>query len=379
MFARAPFTNAAICFAMLAVLRDALAAGSSNRNLLRKHPARHVKQGDWKDGRSFKMPADHRNAKCISAHYDIENMPQVSIIIPYLHESLELMRQTVASLIENTPDRLLKDIVFVDDANDAENSYTEELKALNPKVRVHRNEERQGLIKAKVTGASVTDSPVLVFLEPHILANRQWLEPLLAQLSAAEGTVAVPVIDIIPEDKPTEYTYVGAMTGGFDADLTFTWPGTADERNASYELPDPFPTPALSGGLFAIKRDWWEKSGTYDSLMTEWGSENIEMSLRMWRCGGSMYVVPCSRVGHLFRKTRPYPFSGAAASRNKKRLAAVWLDGHQKQVRKKDPSMKDMSDVGSLDERLALKKRLNCKSMDWYIDNIYPELHKIFP
>merc|ERR1719263_1761845 len=113
--------------------------------------------------------------------------------------------------------------------------------------------------------------------------------------------------------------------------------------------------------------------------MTEWGSENIEMSLRMWRCGGSMFVVPCSRVGHLFRKQRPYPFNGGAAVRNKKRLVAVWLDNHIDQVSKYDMQMKDMSDVGILDERLALKKRLSCKSMDWYITNIYPELNKTFP
>jgi len=48
-------------------------------------------------------------------------------------------------------------------------------------------------------------------------------------------------------------------------------------------------------------------------------------------CGGSLYIEPCSRVGHVFRQHRPYsaPNHEDTMARNSLRLANVWMDNYK--------------------------------------------------
>mmetsp|Transcript_11035 Transcript_11035/g.25247 ORF Transcript_11035/g.25247 Transcript_11035/m.25247 type:complete len:493 (-) Transcript_11035:178-1656(-) len=323
---------------------------------------------------SFPPPPEVRHFNCRNRPWDTSKLPTVAMVIPYLNETWVHISSTVASILAYTPMDVLTEILFIDDGNSEGWKFHAELQALHPKVRVHRNEKRQGLIRAKVIGAHLTDSDVLMFMEPHCVVGREWLQPLLATMvQGGHRTVVMPTLDIIPEENFAEYRPANYHIGGFDWSMTFNWMAVITERNSSYRVPEAFPTPALSGGIFAIWRDFWHESGEYDVNMTEWGGEHIEMSLRTWRCGGQIFAVPCSRIGHVFRQRNPYIVHQKEVIKNQKRAAYVWLDEHLEDFYKEVPYARHL-DAGDMTERLKLKEKLQCKSMEWYVDNVYPEL-----
>ncbi|XP_051158579.1 polypeptide N-acetylgalactosaminyltransferase 13-like [Leptopilina boulardi] len=324
---------------------------------------------------------DVRKKRCISRYANIDGLPKTSIIIVFHNEAWSTLLRTVHSVINRSPRQLLEEIILVDDNSDREFLKTpldEYVKNLTVPTYVLRSVKRVGLINARLLGANAAKGEVLTFLDAHCECTVGWLEPLLEAISKNRTRVVAPVIDIINDDT---FSYVRSFElhwGAFNWDLHFRWLTLSGQvlKERRENIVEPFKTPAMAGGLFSMDKNYFFALGSYDDQMQIWGGENLELSFRVWQCGGSIEIAPCSHVGHLFRKSSPYTFPGGVGEilyGNLARVALVWMDEWADFYFKFNPQAERVKDKQQVRSRLEMRKALKCKNFEWYLDNVWPE------
>ncbi|KAK5883821.1 hypothetical protein CesoFtcFv8_020105 [Champsocephalus esox] len=291
-----------------------------------------------------------RHPECFGEQYS-ESLPSTSVVICFHDEAWSTLLRTVHSVLDTAPKQYLQEVLLVDDMS--QHGHLKSVLKL------------QGRCWCSWT--------------PTVNARRAGWNHCWKELPRTGPEWCPPIMDVIDWQTFQYNATQWPVRGVFDWRLDFYWESKPELQEKD---PDsavrPVQSPVLGGGVVAIDRHFFQSVGAYDPGMLLWGEEQIELSIRVWSCGGSLEVVPCSRVAHLDRHHLPYSFpDDELIQRNKIRVADTWMDAYRKIFYRRDTLAHFIrqSESPNITERLRLKRSLGCRNFHWYLTTVYPQLY----
>lgn len=253
---------------------------------------------------------DIRHTDCKRKMYS-RHLQAASVVVTFHNEHMSTLMRTCWSVINRSPAELLQEIILVDDAStkaELRGALDDYVEQNLPKVKIIRLPKRSGLIRGRLAGARQAKAPIILFLDSHSEANVNWLPPLLEPIVENYKICVCPFIDVVDYETFEYRAQDEGARGAFDWELYYKrLPLLPEDLQNPAE---PFKSPVMAGGLFAISAKFFWELGGYDPGLDIWGGEQYELSFKIWQCGGEMYDAPCSRVGHIYRKFPPFPNPG---------------------------------------------------------------------
>jgi GT2 family glycosyltransferase len=287
-------------------------------------------------------------------HYAVGTcLPRISVVI-VSHNEGDLLCRTVHDLLATLP--AYSELLVVDDCS---TDGSVECVRGQPGVQLLALCERLGVSRARNFGAAAATGEAIVFSDAHVETPRGWATELLSRLAEPRVGMVGPALSDMGDRRRRGY-------GMTRSDLLAPrWLRRLGEH--------PYPVPMLCGAFTGMRRDVLLDCGGFDDHFMQYGSEDTELSLRLWSLGYECLIVPTVEVAHLFRDRHPYAVDAASMLHNRLRIAAVRFDAGRRsrfhQALAADPSFAEalaLLECGDAPRRRAALEARRRRTDEWH-------------
>ncbi|XP_053378355.1 polypeptide N-acetylgalactosaminyltransferase 13-like isoform X2 [Mercenaria mercenaria] len=341
----------------------------------------HYKKYDYNAFISDMVPVprilpDYRPDSCRRLNYP-SNLPKVSVIIPFRNERLSVLLRTVYGILFYSPEKLLEEIILIDDAStepDLKHKLDVHVRSL-PQVILIRKRVNVGLMMARQAGIDRCKANYFICMDSHMEVSLGWLEPILNRLVEKPKALLCSNLGAISNDNFMVSHNRVPFGIAFDFPF-FAW--NFEQQQARYSgaykmsrtnLTEPILMGSVMGMMICMKKSWFQQLGGFDPGMRVWGSEQIELSVKVWMCGGLVEMIPCSYVAHIYRRiVWNVRHVGMV---NKYRLVETWVDEPYKQIIYDYSQEKPREvNIGDISDRVKVREENQCKSFQYFLDKV---------
>lgn len=229
---------------------------------------------------------------------------------------------------------------------------------------------------------------VIVFADTNLIVSADWLYPLISTLHTHPTSVVYPAVDVIMEEgKELGLIKGDRLVAAFDWELRRVWiplPSPGSDAVDDDDDIDEAVSPAVHS-TFAVSLAFYNQLGGYDPSLPGHLAD-IELSLRVWLCAGSIIRQPCSRVAQAFPQIKGDTFGEGSVGHYDRSTIGVshrWMAGYfrdvvfQARYMNRIPSKVTVPLDNLHPEKFTRAKLINdyeCLPMDWYLEHVNPSL-----
>jgi N-acetylglucosaminyl-diphospho-decaprenol L-rhamnosyltransferase len=208
-------------------------------------------------------------------------------VVVVTHQSREHLPALVAALTGQLRDG--DELVIVDNAST--DGTAAAARSLGDHVRVIETGENLGFAGGCHVGASATQAPLLLFLNPDSEPQPDCLALLRGAAAAHPDWGAWQAAVLLRDGRIN-------TSGGVVHYLGIGWAGDCERPISALPTHDcdiAFP----SGAAMVVRRETWDELGGLERDYFMYG-EDLDLGLRLWLAGHGVGVVPAARVSHSY-------------------------------------------------------------------------------